>query len=86
MREIIVPSQYDIRAVLHESFLFSTAFSYQLQRGADGCVERIALKGLGWGHGCGYCQIGALGMALRGYDYRRIMRHYFPQAEIVRTY
>ena len=34
-------------------------------------------RGGGWGHGVGMCQIGAIGRAEAGQDYRAILRHYF---------
>jgi stage II sporulation protein D len=33
--------------------------------------------GRGWGHGVGMCQLGAVGMARRGHDYRSILDHYY---------
>ncbi len=42
----------------------------------------FVLKGRGWGHGVGLCQIGAAVMAERGFDYRKILHHYFPKAEL----
>lgn len=85
-KEVIIPTQYDVRSFFHESFLFSSAFTFQVKRNADGSVERVSLKGLGWGHGCGYCSIGAITMALKGKSYREILKHYFPKAELLRTY
>lgn len=37
----------------------------------------LVLTGHGWGHGVGLCQWGARGMALRGYGYKDILRHYY---------
>lgn len=34
--------------------------------------------GRGWGHGVGLCQWGALGMAQLHFDYKAILRHYYP--------
>jgi len=34
----------------------------------------------------GMCQLGALGMALRGHGHEAIVRHYFPQTRIERLY
>ena len=39
--------------------------------------------GYGWGHGVGLCQWGAYGMSLERYDYKQILHHYYPGAEIV---
>ncbi len=38
---------------------------------------------LGSGHGVGMSQYGAQGMALEGYDYRSILKHYYSGVEIV---
>jgi stage II sporulation protein D len=43
-------------------------------------------SGRGSGHGVGMCQYGAKGMAEAGWDYRRILQHYFSGAEITRMY
>ena len=37
----------------------------------------LVLAGHGWGHGVGMCQWGARGMALRGYRYQEILKHYY---------
>jgi SpoIID/LytB domain protein len=79
-------SEYRIREVLHRRFLYSSAFSIDTVRDADGRLTTITLRGAGWGHGVGLCQIGALGMALRGAAYPDICRHYYPQAQLVRAY
>lgn len=35
-------------------------------------------SGKGWGHGVGMCQWGAKQMADRGYNYKQILKHYYP--------
>lgn len=40
------------------------------------------LDGRGWGHGVGMSQWGAEGYARHGYDYQRILAHYYPQTHI----
>jgi stage II sporulation protein D len=40
--------------------------------------------GRGLGHGVGLCQWGAEGRARAGWDYRRILEHYFPGTRLVR--
>ena len=37
----------------------------------------LVVHGAGYGHGVGMSQYGAYGMALRGWDHRRILRHYY---------
>lgn len=67
-----------IRRYLSETHLKSSAF--EVERDGDGFV----LKGKGWGHGVGLCQIGAAVMATWGYDYRQILLHYYPGSEVER--
>ncbi len=43
------------------------------------------LKGKGFGHGVGLCQIGAAVMAYSGYTYSEILQHYYPGSELGRT-
>ncbi len=45
--------------------------------------SRLVLSGLGRGHGVGLCQTGARELAQRGYSAERILRNYYPAAEIV---
>ena len=40
------------------------------------------LDGRGWGHGVGMSQWGAEGYARHGYDYRRILAHYYPHTTL----
>ena len=81
-----INSQYEIRRVLHEKFLFSSAFIWEQKRNASGVLEKILLKGAGWGHGVGLCQIGALGMSLQGYSYEEILKHYYSACQLARAY
>jgi SpoIID/LytB domain protein len=38
----------------------------------------FVLRGAGWGHGVGLCQIGAAVMAGQGKSYEEILAHYYP--------
>ncbi|HOW72955.1 MAG TPA: SpoIID/LytB domain-containing protein [Phycisphaerae bacterium] len=78
--------QHKIRDALHEKFLYSSAFRIDIERDPDGLPRRITLTGAGWGHGVGMCQIGALGMALKGYTCEQIVRHYFEGIDIYACY
>lgn len=79
-------SEYRIRAVLHRGFLYSSAFAVRIARDRAGRPATVTLRGAGWGHGVGMCQIGALGMALAGCDFETICRHYYPSATVRRIY
>ena len=65
-----------IRRALSTSHLKSSNFS--VSREGDVWI----LKGNGWGHGVGLCQIGAAAMAAAGYDYRQILQHYYTDASV----
>lgn len=48
--------------------------------------NEFQVEGQGYGHGVGLCQLGALELAKRGYDYRQILSHYFPRHKIKTAY
>ncbi|HEV7765706.1 MAG TPA: SpoIID/LytB domain-containing protein [Thermoanaerobaculia bacterium] len=56
-------------------------FVYDKTRDADG-VDRYTFYGKGWGHGTGMCQVGAYGMAFRGWTFDRILRHYYSGVDV----
>lgn len=49
-------------------------------------VRSVTLRGGGFGHGVGLCQMGAYMMALRGYGCEEILAHYYPKTLIRRAY
>ncbi|MGE3611540.1 MAG: SpoIID/LytB domain-containing protein [Bacteriovoracaceae bacterium] len=48
--------------------------------------NEIHVKGHGYGHGVGLCQLGALELAKRGYDYKQILSFYFPRHRMKKVY
>lgn len=56
--------------------LKSNWFEMSLQDGV------VSFSGHGLGHGVGMCQWGARGMALAGFRFDQILRHYFPGARL----
>ena len=80
-KTIIVGKELEIRRILSESHLKSSAFEVEYMTGEH---QLIRLNGCGWGHGVGLCQIGAAVMATRGYTYREILQHYYPGAILCR--
>lgn len=78
--------EYGIRQNLHRSFLFSSAFVVDPEPADAEVPDKFVLQGAGWGHGAGLCQIGALGMAFKGYDYKQILKHYFKGVKLVKAY
>lgn len=59
-------------------------FVYDKTRDADG-MDRYTFYGKGWGHGTGMCQVGAYGMAFRGWTFDRILKNFYAGVEIVRA-
>jgi len=68
------------------SNLNSAAFTVRPEKDARGAITGWAFRGAGWGHGVGMCQVGAIGRAEAGQDYRAILRHYFNGAEVSPLY
>src|SRR5262249_44240353 len=69
---LIIGKELEIRRALSRTQLHSSAFV------VDREGERFVLRGAGWGHGVGLCQIGAAVMADRGKTYKEILEHYYP--------
>lgn len=85
-RSLTVGKELEIRKWLSESHLYSSAFIVTAEKGPEGIPVKFVLKGAGWGHGVGMCQIGAAVMASKGHSAEQIVRHYFPGAEPERLY
>lgn len=66
--------------------LNSSKFDIQLNRDPQGQVQEIVATGGGWGHGIGMCQVGAMGRARAGQDYRTILGTYYPGTQITELY
>ncbi|MBI5545238.1 MAG: SpoIID/LytB domain-containing protein [Deltaproteobacteria bacterium] len=62
------------------------AFGWMKLKSLNVTVEesdgQVRFKGHGLGHGVGLCQWGARELDRRGADWRRILEHYFPKAEV----
>lgn len=46
----------------------------------------LSFQGSGLGHGVGLCQFGAKELALKGYNYKQILNHYFPNLVLKKIY
>ncbi len=68
---VIIGKELEIRRALSRAHLYSSAFV------VDRGPHRFVLRGAGWGHGVGLCQIGAAVMATEGKTYREILQHYY---------
>lgn len=86
-KTMTIGKELEIRRTLSTSHLYSSAFIVEKgPAGTDDIPESFTLKGAGWGHGVGLCQIGAAVMGDLGYTYQCILRHYFIGVEIKRMY
>ncbi len=83
----IIGKELAIRYALSETALYSSAFVVERHDiDAEGYPAKFVLRGAGWGHGVGLCQIGAAVMGAKGYDYKQILLHYFAGASISKEY
>lgn len=66
--------------------LRSNLFYVETRRAPSGEVLEFLFHGGGWGHGVGFSQAGAAGMAALGKTKERILKYYFPGSRITRRY
>lgn len=83
-RTVVIGKELEIRKALSKSHLYSSAFVVDKEEN-DGSVQFV-LRGAGWGHGVGLCQIGAAVMASQGIGYQTILSHYYPHSELTKRY
>ena len=73
---LIAGKELEIRRALSPTHLYSSAFVVDKEGG------KFIMRGAGWGHGVGLCQIGAAVMASEGKMYTEILRHYYRGADV----
>ena len=73
---VTVGKELAIRKALSPNCLKSSNFEASFQG------DTLVLKGNGWGHGVGLCQIGAAAMAAAGHSCAEILSHYYRSSEI----
>ena len=69
---------YSGREIREMLSLASTDFSIEFDQ------NQYTFHTIGYGHGVGMSQYGANGMALEGYDYQAILKHYYQGVEITK--
>lgn len=79
-KTMIIGKELEIRKYLSPTHLYSSAFITEKRN------NKFILHGAGWGHGTGLCQIGAAMMGEKGYNYRQILSHYYPETELITLY
>ncbi len=83
---IVVGKELEIRKWLSPSHLYSSAFVVEYGEMTGEIPGILILRGAGWGHGVGLCQIGAAVMGELNFTYREILAHYFKNAELIKWY
>ena len=73
-----IGKELKIRRALSRTCLYSSWFDVEQQG------DVFVLKGHGWGHGVGLCQLGAAEMALEGFSAQDILSYYYPHTDITR--
>ncbi len=85
-RTLVIGKELEIRRVLSNTHLFSSAFIVDKAEMTDNIPGKFILTGAGWGHGVGVCQIGAAVMGEKGYLYNEILTHYYDGTTIRNAY
>lgn len=86
-KTLIIGKELEIRRTLSPSHLYSSAFIVEKEEvSTEGIPGRFVLRGAGWGHGVGLCQIGAAVMGEHGYLYDAMLKHYYIGASIDKLY
>lgn len=66
--------------------LDSASFAIEPIAVPDGKIIAFVVWGAGWGHQVGMCQVGAAGLALKGWDYQRILAKYYQGTKVETRY
>lgn len=85
-KSITIGKELEIRRALSDSHLYSSAFIVETLDVVDGVPGKFLLRGAGWGHGVGLCQIGAAVMAEKGFSFDEILLHYYRGIDLVKIY
>lgn len=89
--EIVTPEEKttisgDLKIRNYFDNLRSSAFKIELGLSSADKPRMLILWGAGFGHGAGMSQEGAMNMAKKGYNYRDILKHYYPGTELKKQY
>ncbi|MBI5596914.1 MAG: SpoIID/LytB domain-containing protein [Elusimicrobia bacterium] len=74
---VVLDREAPIRGIFSLASVRNTMMLVETERDAKGRPTELLLYGGGWGHNVGLCQYGALGRALAGHAFPRILEHYF---------
>lgn len=66
--------------------ILNSAAIEDIVESSDASGSYVEVRGGGWGHGIGMCQVGAMGRARGGQDHRTILGAYYPGAKLQKAY
>ena len=78
----VIGKELKIRLWLSKTCLYSSWFEISRKSKVESRKPQWVLRGHGWGHGAGLCQIGAAVMAAEGRTYEEILTHYYPGTQL----
>lgn len=81
-----IRGELNIREALAQDYLESSCFIVEKELDEIGTPISFVLVGAGQGHGVGMCKTGAAIMALEGYNWQKILQHYFEKCTIRSIY
>jgi SpoIID/LytB domain protein len=76
-KRFVISRELPIRQALSRTTLYSAACYFKKEGGMKDLPARFVIKGAGWGHGVGMCQVGAAMMAASGKKVDEILSHYY---------
>jgi stage II sporulation protein D len=75
-----------LRPQVGAAILNSSKLAAVEARTENGAVSELEIRGGGWGHAIGMCQVGAINRARAGQSHAQILRAYYTGAELQRLY
>jgi stage II sporulation protein D len=75
-----------LRPQVGPAILNSSLLSLVRATRGGGQVNGLEIRGGGWGHGIGMCQVGAMGRARAGHRYDEILKAYYTDTDVTRLY
>ncbi|MBN2012666.1 SpoIID/LytB domain-containing protein [candidate division KSB1 bacterium] len=85
-KQLRIGKELEIRRTFSKSHLYSSCFYIEKTLTTNYQISTVTLKGAGWGHGVGLCQVGATTMSSMGYSYTDILSHYFKNTSLKKLY
>lgn len=81
-RSIVINKEHKIRNITPQGALRSASFFIEYNKNNDS----FYFWGAGWGHGVGMCQSGTVNLASQGENYVNIIKHYYPNTDVIKSY